>query len=219
MAGGQVITPEEAIRLTVLENYGAISNMDDDGLKKVVLIYKSYDELKGHFPDESINQLKKMDIAFGNKTPIQTIQKNWVGQKIPGYSFVASNGLELNSDSLKGKVVVLNFWFTTCRGCLIEIPDLNTLVRHFSKTNDVVFIAPALNDSFTIKSFLKEKSFLYECVEGADFINVLGISGFPTHFVIDKHGIVSWVHIGSSKEIIHQLNKEINLALSQKTEP
>lgn len=187
MAGGQVITPEEAIRLTVLENYGAISNMDDDGLKKVVLIYKSYDELKGHFPDESINQLKKMDIAFGNKTPIQTIQKNWVGQKIPGYSFVASNGLELNSDSLKGKVVVLNFWFTTCRGCLIEIPDLNTLVRHFSKTNDVVFIAPALNDSFTIKSFLKEKSFLYECVEGADFINVLGISGFPTHFVIDKH--------------------------------
>jgi len=213
MANGKIITPEEAIRLTVVENYSAISSIDDVGSNKIVLIYKSYDELKGHFPEKTINQLKKMDIAFGNKTPIQAIQKNWLGQKIPKFSFVSTNGIELNSDNLKGKVVVFNFWFTTCGGCLKEMPDLNKLVIQYANNDSVVFIAPALNDSYTVKSFLEERSFLYECVEGADFINILGLSGFPTHFVIDQSGIITWVQLGSKKDIINELKNAIHLAL------
>jgi|TARA_Y100000031_G_C8182847_1_gene367387 thiol-disulfide isomerase/thioredoxin len=213
MTDGKVITPEEAIRLTVVESYSAITSMDDDRSNKIVLIYKSYDELKGHFPEETINQLKKMDIAFGNKTPIQTIKKNWVGQKIPDYSFIDTYGIELNSGNLKGKVVIFNFWFTTCGGCLKEIPELNILVNKYSKNDDVVFIAPALNDIYTINNFLKDRTFLYKCTEGGDYINTLGLSGFPTHFVVNKNGIVNWVQMGSNKNVLIELENAIHLAL------
>lgn len=213
MANRKNITPEEVIRLTVVEKYSAISSMDDDGSNKVVLIYKSYDELKGHFTEETIDQLKKMDIAFGNKTPIQIIKKNWVGQKIPDYSFIATNGLELNSGNLKGKVVVFNFWFTTCGGCLKEIPELNKLVNKYSKNDNVVFIAPALNDTYTINAFLEDKAFFYKCTEGGDYINTLGLSGFPTHIVVNKNGIVKWVQMGSNKNVLIELENVINLAL------
>ncbi len=213
MADGKVITPEEAIRLTVVEKYSAISSMDDDGSNKVVIIYKSYADLKGHFPNETIEQLKKMDIAFSNISPIQTIQKNWVEHKIPDYSFVSTTGLELNSDNLKGKVVVFNFWFTTCGGCLKEIPELNKLVNKYSKNGDVVFIASALNDIYTINAFLEDRAFLYNCTAGGDFINTLGLSGFPTHFVVNRNGIVKWVQMGSNKNVLKELENAINLAL------
>ncbi|MBT3763589.1 MAG: hypothetical protein HOA15_02080 [Candidatus Marinimicrobia bacterium] len=59
MTNGKIIPPEEAIRLTVVESYSAITSMDDDGSNKTVLIYKSYNDLKGYFSDDVISQMKK----------------------------------------------------------------------------------------------------------------------------------------------------------------
>lgn len=215
LTSGIIISPEEAIRLTVKESYSAISSMNNDGSNKVVLVYKSFDELRGHFPVETFDQLKKMAVAFDRKIPIQSIQKNWLGRKIPGFNFITTNGVTLNSDSLFGKIIVFNFWFTTCSACLKEIPELNKLVIQFSENDDVVFIAPALNDNYTIKSFLKENTFLYHCTEGGDFINKLGLSGFPTHLIVGKNNEILMLEQGYSENIVYKIKSTIKQALNE----
>ncbi|MGK0324190.1 MAG: thiol-disulfide isomerase/thioredoxin, partial [Psychroserpens sp.] len=47
-------------------------------------------------------------------------------------------------ESLKGKVVVINFWFINCKPCVAEIPDLNKLKAKFNN-KDAVFVAIALD--------------------------------------------------------------------------
>ena len=55
--------------------------------------------------------------------------------KLINYEFASDfnatdlEGNEYSLSNLKGKIRVLNFWFTTCKPCVEEIPALNELVK------------------------------------------------------------------------------------------
>ena len=75
-------------------------------------------------------------------------------------------GQSFASKDLKGKVVVLNFWFVGCAPCIVEIPGLNRLVKEL-EGRDIVFLALALDGPKTLRSFLREKAFDYHIVPAA----------------------------------------------------
>ncbi|TAF59519.1 MAG: TlpA family protein disulfide reductase [Cytophagales bacterium] len=66
---------------------------------------------------------------------------------------------EVSLSSLKGKVVVLNFWGTYCVPCIKEMPELNDLKKRFSYSSDVVFLAPTRDNAAKLAGFFKEKQF------------------------------------------------------------
>jgi thiol-disulfide isomerase/thioredoxin len=68
------------------------------------------------------------------------IVQGLVGCEAPEFDVVAVDGKRLKLSALKGKVVVLNFWFIGCAPCIAELPALNKLVDEY-KGEDVVFIA------------------------------------------------------------------------------
>jgi len=68
------------------------------------------------------------------------------------FSVTDIKGNTYTSEELKGKVVVLNFWFIGCAPCRIEIPGLNEMVKHYDK-EEVVFIAFALDGKEELKKF------------------------------------------------------------------
>jgi len=111
----------------------------------------------------------------------------------PAFNKISLDGKKLDLISLRGKVVVLNFWFIECRPCVEEMPTLNGLVDEF-KDNDVVFIAPTWDNEATLGTFLKIHPFKYQVVANARDM-ILGSYGdgtgnmpFPMHLVIDKEG-------------------------------
>jgi len=108
------------------------------------------------------------------------------GEKIAPFKFTDIQGKILSSDSLKGKVIVLNFWSIYCGPCITEMPELNELVEKM-KGKEVVFIAPAFYGSKEelINNFLPKHPFNYQIVyiENDDDYNV---NSFPTHIIIDK---------------------------------
>ena len=61
------------------------------------------------------------------------------GERALDFIVTTINGEHIKLSELRGKVVVLNFWFTKCGPCKLEIPDLNGLVNEF-KDKDVVFL-------------------------------------------------------------------------------
>ncbi len=119
----------------------------------------------------------------------------------PAFNLTSLDGKKFELASLRGKIVVLNFWFTGCPPCLTEIPKLNELVEKF-KHEDVVFIAPTLDEARVLTTFLKEHPFKYHIVaNSADLI--LGTYGdgtgnlaMPTHIVIDRQGNIDTKIIG-----------------------
>ena len=47
-----------------------------------------------------------------------------------------SDGTSISAETLKNKILVVNFWATWCKPCINEIPDLNQLViDHQDKEN------------------------------------------------------------------------------------
>jgi thiol-disulfide isomerase/thioredoxin len=50
-----------------------------------------------------------------------------IGKEIPEYNFVGRSGKSYTNESLKGKIVVFNFWSVNCGPCIGEIPVLNRI--------------------------------------------------------------------------------------------
>lgn len=124
-------------------------------------------------------------------------------------------------------VTVVNFWFTTCKPCVGELPDLEALHQELAKKGGAVI---GIN-AFTLDSNAKEiedaKSILEQ--QGVTYPNIwfasnsdaglftAGLYAFPTTYVVDRNGrIVGDPIVGaiSSDAQMKKLNALIDQALS-----
>src|SRR5450830_1872589 len=68
-----------------------------------------------------------------------------IGNPAKPFTITSLDGKTISLDSLKGKVVVLNFWATWCPPCRVEIPEFVQFYRDFEKKG-VVIIGLGVND-------------------------------------------------------------------------
>lgn len=149
---------------------------------------------------------KIIDPRFGNRLKYE------IGETISPFNYLDIYGNEISSGSLKGNVIVLNYWGTWCAPCVKEIPELNELVKKF-KSENVSFIALAINTSSEnlIKNFLPKNPFSYNIVlidKDKYYINA-----FPTHVVINNQNVVVDIIEGYSKANVEKLKNTIQKAL------
>jgi peroxiredoxin len=137
----------------------------------------------------------------------KNIPKN--GQLAPSFNVKDIYGKSFSSEELKGKIIVLNFWFVECKPCISEIPDLNELFFRF-ENNGVVFIAMGLNSKEQMKSFLKNKPFEYHIIANAAAqATSFGVDGFPTSFVINQKGFIHYASVGLGPKNLEKLEAAI----------
>jgi Thiol-disulfide isomerase and thioredoxins len=136
--------------------------------------------------------------------------KSLLDKKLAGFSFHDINGNLLDGDKLRGKIVVLNFWFTACKPCIMEMPALNKLVSTY-KGKSVVFIAPTFDRTQLTKQFLTKRQFDYIIIpEARSYMDSLNVTIFPTHLVVDRNGIIRKVIVGYSEEVTKEIAEMIN---------
>lgn len=147
---------------------------------------------------------------------LEAFKKNLINKPITPYKIPGLDFKVWESNEMRGRVVVMNFWFTTCGPCIKEMPLLNKLVGSYD-TKNVVFLAPAPEKTTQIKKFLKRNPFDYNIIPDAgEYIKALQIENFPTHLVIDKKGIIRQVFIGFEDDIQEKLKTEIDKLLKEK---
>jgi peroxiredoxin len=148
-------------------------------------------------------------------------------KKAPPFEVTTLAGKILKLDELKGKYVVLNFWFINCPPCLNEIPQLNKLVTAYSKggKGDFVFIGFSRDSSKrALSDFLAHKPFSYQIVPKNDEViknyssEALKVMRYPTHIIIDPKGEIEFRAEGASA--LMPLQKELKrLAALKPDEP
>jgi thiol-disulfide isomerase/thioredoxin len=92
------------------------------------------------------------------------------------------------SESLKGKVIVLDFWFTTCAPCIEEMPELNKIREEFG-TDEVAYFGITFSEKAKVEQFLGRVKYDYIPVaDSQSLCDKFGIKFYPTTLVIDKNG-------------------------------
>lgn len=128
------------------------------------------------------------------------------------YDFTLTNysGEKVTLSSLRGKLVILNFWASWCGPCQNEMPEFQALQDKFDiqgASPDTVFLTVNLTDGQmetrdTAQAFLDEKGYTFPVVfdDGDKTANLYQISGIPSTFILDKNGVIVQTFLGGTNQ-------------------
>lgn len=121
-----------------------------------------------------------------------------VGDMAPDFTLEDLNGNKITLSKLKGKIVMVNFWATTCPYCRIEMPDINAFYKAHKGELEVLAVDLGESDS-TIKDYIKDKGFEFKILKdtNGDVGYLYGIRFIPTTFFIDKKGVITAIANGA----------------------
>ena len=129
------------------------------------------------------------DFKILNEKEIVTIKAK---TKAPDFNLEYVNKKDsLKLSSLKGNIVLLEFWIKNCGYCISAVPKLNSLVSKFEKRKFKVVGINSEDNNKDIESFYKRNIPVFKTVVGDLKISeAYGIDAFPTVVLIDKNGVV-----------------------------
>ena len=130
-------------------------------------------------------EIRAIILNVSENNQVRQPQQGQVGLDAPDFSAADMNGKAYSLSSLKGKIVVINFWFVECKPCVIEMPELNEIVEK-NNSEEVVFLAFAMNVKPKIESFLKKHTFDYTVLpDSGAVIGNYKIKSYPAHIILD----------------------------------
>lgn len=193
----QKINPADFMKVMMSNDFIPEPYIDKDKSVKAFVLRKATEEEKA--------MILKMQSGMG----MNQEKSELIGAQAVDFVLEDMKGKKHILSELKGKVVVLNFWFIECKPCVMEMPELNDLVTEF-KGKEVIFLAIAVNKKEQLKKFLKTTDFSYKVLpNGQSVSDSYGVKGFPTNLIIDQFGIVQYVSTGIGPNNIVNLQKEI----------
>jgi len=113
--------------------------------------------------------------------------------------------------SLKGKVIYLDFWASWCKACLKSMPYFNQIREHL-KDSGFEVIAVNLDDVIDNGiRFIEEHPVNYPVVRAVDdnISDIYQLNGLPTAYLIDRDGIIKYVHQGFNVKDMKDIKKQI----------
>jgi len=121
-------------------------------------------------------------------------------QSAPAVTFLGIKGEKITPESLKGKVVMVNFWATSCTTCVAEMPEMvETYNKYKGQGLEFVAVAMKYDAPNYVVNFAETRQLPFKValdVTG-DAAKAYGdVSMTPTTFVIDKDGNIIKRYVG-----------------------
>ena len=127
------------------------------------------------------------------------------GDRLNNFTMTMFTGYELNSQSqaslssLKGKVVMVNFWASWCKPCEQEAADLRSAWQYYKEDGRVVFIGIDYVDTEPeARAYLEKFDISYPNGPdlGTKVSQLFRIKGVPETYFIDQTGVLRYVQVG-----------------------
>lgn len=121
-------------------------------------------------------------------------------KQAPNLMFTTIDGQTMPIASLKGKMVVVNFWATYCPGCIEEMPDLVKIYQQYHAQGlEIIAVSIADDPLNQVENFVKKNALPFPVVHDSDASISLAfdqVSLTPTSFIIDQQGRIIGKTIG-----------------------
>ncbi len=129
---------------------------------------------------------------------------------IPAFTVPDLAGRQISTASLRGKVVLVNFWATWCPPCRQEIPDLVALQAKYKDHLQIIGIAQDSGSPEDVKAFADKYGINYPIVLSTGEIEKLfpPVSALPTSFFLDKDGKLAQKHVGMLNASLTELETQ-----------
>lgn len=118
---------------------------------------------------------------------------------MPQYDYVSLTGEPLSAESLRGKVVLVNFWATWCLPCRVEMPALDAMHRRHADSGFVVVgLAVDRVSTEAVRAFVAERGVSYPIAHVGPEAEAAfgGVQGYPMSFLLDRTGRIRHRVIG-----------------------
>lgn len=154
------------------------------------------------------------NVAFAQDEKPEVIN---IGDVAPTFKVTTLNGKTIDTKTLKGKVIYLNFFATWCRPCIKEIPHVEADIWKTIKHDDFVMVAIGREHSMEeMKTFRKKKSLTLPISADPkrEIYSQFAPQMIPRNIVIDKTGKVVYSKHGFTEEefkgMIELIKKELS---------
>ncbi len=137
--------------------------------------------------------LKKLGLPLGILALLAFLVFNLTkSQPAPNVTFTTIQGKEISMASLKGKVVLVNFWATDCSVCVGEMPDLvNTYNAYKHRGFEIIAVAMPYDPPAQVLNYATQKALPFPVMHdgfGQMIIQFGGVPATPTAYIFNKQG-------------------------------
>ena len=177
---------------------------------------------------EGIPELNAYITSPGASPPIVAETRLVIGNPIrarmpfaPKFSFTAHDNQRISNASLRGKVVLLDFWGTWCPPCRESVPILRDINKKYSGKPFQLVGVSSDDDEEVWKTFIQAQH-----MDWPDYIDLseevqhaFKIDSYPTFILLDKDGVIRFRQSGVGQTTAGELSDAINKALKHESDP
>ena len=160
---------------------------------------------------EGSSSAPKRMFPAGSFTPPS--ETDLLGKPAPDFTLSGVDNHEVTLVSLRGKPVLLDFWATWCEPCREASPHIQKLHDQFKDKNLVVLGIDTNEPAEKARKYFADEKYTFGNLLGSgnDVIKNYGANSIPLIVLIDKDGVVRYVHRGwgSNIDLIPEVNKLI----------
>lgn len=118
----------------------------------------------------------------------------------PEVMFATLSGESLATSSLRGKVVLVNFWATTCASCVKEMPKMAATWKKFAPRGyEMIAVAMSYDHPNQVAQFAQKRALPFKVALDGDGAIARGFGEVrvtPTSFLIDRQGRILKRYVG-----------------------
>ncbi|WP_326940698.1 TlpA disulfide reductase family protein [Actimicrobium sp. GrIS 1.19] len=110
------------------------------------------------------------------------------------------DGKAVDLASLKGQVVLINFWATWCDGCRAEIPAFNRLQQKFGARKLQIVGVNVAEGKPRIADFMQRIPIQFKVLRDPDMVVLKAwqVNVMPTTFLLDRNGMLRYQLVGEA---------------------